>query len=139
MFRDPILSLRRGYRARCNAAVVTFNNSHPRYLLHKRILQKSPTSILKKFEERRRIKRQFNKANPHKKNRMLKKDSVQNDYGTQSTTPDLRVDEMIKDSLALLNIKLKNLFCKISVNLHQIKKKFNYLLSIRGIVMNGQN
>lgn len=88
-------SLRRGYRARCNAAVVSFNNDHPRHLLHKKILGRSPRSLLKNFEERRLKKKILNKTKPHKKNRMLKRDNtVQHDYGTQSTTPDLTADEL---------------------------------------------
>ncbi|GBP90191.1 hypothetical protein EVAR_64173_1 [Eumeta japonica] len=35
-------SLRRGYRARCSAAVLSFNNPHPRHTLHKKILGQSP-------------------------------------------------------------------------------------------------
>lgn len=88
------LSLRQGYRARFNAAVVSFNNPYPRHLLHTKFLGKSPKSILKKFEERRLIKRKLNKAKPHNKNRMLKKDNAQHDYGALSTTPDLTQDEL---------------------------------------------
>ncbi|XP_045484036.1 uncharacterized protein LOC123689155 isoform X1 [Pieris rapae] len=90
-------SLRRGYRARCSAAVVSFNNPYPRHSLQKKILGQSPKSILKKIEERRIQKRKLNKGKPHKKNRTLKKcHTVQHDYGDQSTTPDMGPDELIK-------------------------------------------
>ncbi|RVE44807.1 hypothetical protein evm_010520 [Chilo suppressalis] len=89
-------SLRRGYQARCNAAVVSFNNPYPRHLLKKTILGKSPKkSVLKRFEERRLAKRKLNKERPHQKNRMLKTNNViQNDYGVQSIKPDLSPQEL---------------------------------------------
>ncbi|KAJ8732007.1 hypothetical protein PYW08_014737 [Mythimna loreyi] len=91
-------SLRRGYRARCSAAVLSFNNPHPRHTLHKKILGQSPRSMLKKFEEQRLKKRRINKAKPHRKNRTQNKENmiVQHDYGTQSTTPDMASDELVR-------------------------------------------
>lgn len=88
-------SLRRGYSARCSAAVVSFNNPHPNHTLQKKILGKSPRSILKSIEERRLVKRKRNLDNPHKKNRSFKKDrKVQHDYGAQSSAPDMPPEEL---------------------------------------------
>ncbi|GBP69097.1 hypothetical protein EVAR_87376_1 [Eumeta japonica] len=100
-------SLRRGYRARCSAAVLSFNNPHPRHTLHKKILGQSPKSILKKIEIQRLKKREKNKTKPHKKNRTLRKEGiVQHDYGAMSTTPDMTKNELnIAKELFLLNLK----------------------------------
>lgn len=100
-------SLRRGYRARCSAAVVSFNNPHPSHTLQKKILGKSPKSILKSIEARRLLKRKINLANPHKKNRSFTKDSkVQHDYGAHSSAPDMPPEELERaKELFLENLK----------------------------------
>ncbi|CAG4932894.1 unnamed protein product [Parnassius apollo] len=61
--------LRRGYQGRCAAAVVSFNNKLPRHTIQKKLLGKSPKSILKKMEMKRNRKRLWNCKKPFKKNR----------------------------------------------------------------------
>ncbi|KAH9627660.1 hypothetical protein HF086_016393 [Spodoptera exigua] len=98
-------SLRRGYRARCFAAVLSFNNPHPRHTLHKKILGQSPRSILKNFEERRLTKRRTNQAKPHKNNRLQNKENIaQRDYGPHSTTPDMEPNEFVRAKKLFLEI-----------------------------------
>lgn len=51
-------SLRRGYDARCNSAVVSFNTKRPLTTVHRAILGRSPRSLVKKLEEKRSKQRQ---------------------------------------------------------------------------------
>lgn len=85
-------SMRRAYQGRCAAAVVAFNNKLPRYTIHKKILGKSPKSVLKKMELRRYNKRLWNRNNPHKKNRLHKINQTKNDYGANCAAPDMIPD-----------------------------------------------
>ncbi|CAH2087980.1 unnamed protein product [Euphydryas editha] len=90
-------SLRQGYEARYNAAVVSFNTKRPLSTLHRTILGKSPRSQIKKIEGIR-IKRQGKRSKCLRKGRRLfpKTKECDKDYGENCQKPDMTTLEYIR-------------------------------------------
>lgn len=82
-------SLRRGYDARCNAAVVSFNTKRPLTTLHRAILGRSPRSLVKKLEEKRSKQRQRASKYCNRKCRKLFLKTKDKDYGENCEKPDM--------------------------------------------------
>ncbi|CAH2088763.1 unnamed protein product [Euphydryas editha] len=90
-------SLRQGYEARCNAAVVSFNTKRPLSTLHRTISGKIPRSQIKKIEGIR-IKRQGKGSKCLRKGRRLFPTTKEcdKDYGENCQKPDMTTLEYVR-------------------------------------------
>ncbi|CAD0205888.1 unnamed protein product [Chrysodeixis includens] len=86
---------RRGYQARCSAAVVSFNKKTAISAVQKNILGNSPKGKVVDIEKRRALKRKSNVEHPVKKlRRQPINKNVQHDYGETSAAPDMLDTEL---------------------------------------------
>ncbi|XP_049705378.2 uncharacterized protein LOC126056452 [Helicoverpa armigera] len=89
-------SLKRAYKARCEAAVVAFNTKKPLYNLQKSMLGRSPSTKVKSLETRRanRCKKINNKKKS--KRRLFPKSNLDRHYGENCQRPDMPEDVLEK-------------------------------------------
>ncbi|CAH2092627.1 unnamed protein product [Euphydryas editha] len=100
-------SSRRGYQARCAAAVISFNNETSLSAVQKSILGKSPKGKVLEIERRKSLKRKHNQEHPTRKLRRFN-EVFQHNYGPACSAPDMsseQLDQAKKDFL----VRLKNL------------------------------
>lgn len=86
-------SQRRGYQGRCSAAVVSFNSGTAISSVQKQILGKSPRGTVKQIENRRALKRKWNREHPTKKIRKIQI-LRQHNYGSTCSAPDMSPSKM---------------------------------------------
>lgn len=97
-------SQRRGYQARCSAAVVSFNKGSTISSVQKAFSGASPKGKLKEMEQRRTLKRKLNKEHPIKKIRKFKdKGDTQHNYGPNSAAPDIAPEQLEKAKQDFIN------------------------------------
>lgn len=96
-------SQRRGYQARCAAAVVSFNDENSISSVQKAILGTSPKGMVKEVERRRSIKRKLHQEHPTKKIRKINDKQKEHNYGPTCLAPDMTAEQLEKAKEDYLN------------------------------------